>query len=232
MGLQRSVSPNIIGITSFHDILMAVLSLVVFFLLFLSCFIVVEQKMALGQSFLESLFLEYCWTIGPSLIIIGILIPSIKNLYVLEEAVGVFRGSGIFVKIVGHQWYWSYRYLWQTQNSLPAFEVQFDSFLKTRTSGANRLLSVDNHLPVPCKQGIKVGVTSEDVIHSWSVPELGLKLDAIPGRINFMGLLACKSGVFYGQCSELCGISHSIMPIQVVSYRLSDFLLHILTRSF
>lgn len=162
------------------------------------------------QSFRENLLLEYIWAIFPSIVIFLILVPSLYLLYSLEENMD----PKLNIKVIGHQWFWSYEF-----DSLDLeLSFEFDSNLipeSDLTMGAKRLLEVDNRLYLPINVPLRILITSSDVLHSWAVPELGIKVDAVPGRLNDCITLIRRPGVFYGQCSELCGVGHGFMPIVV-----------------
>lgn len=168
------------------------------------------------QTFRENLLLEYLWATFPSLVIFLILIPSLYLLYSLEERVD----PKFYIKVIGHQWFWTYEFdVYDLE-----LDFQYDSNLVLEADlaqGAKRLLEVDRRLYLPVNVPLRILITSSDVLHSWAVPELGIKVDAVPGRLNDALTLIRRPGVFYGQCSELCGVGHGFMPIVVeaVSYR-------------
>ena len=169
-----------------------------------------EKDILSAQSFRDNILLEYLWAIFPSLIIFLILIPSLYLLYSLEENLQ----PKFNVKVIGHQWFWSYEFDVYDLN----LAVEFESNLVPEsdlTLGARRLLEVDNRLYLPVNVPLRILVTSTDVLHSWAVPEMGIKVDAVPGRLNDAVTLIRRPGVFYGQCSELCGVGHGFMPIVV-----------------
>jgi cytochrome c oxidase subunit 2 len=151
--------------------------------------------------------LEIVWTITPSFVLVGIAIPSFALLYSMDELVEPM----VTLKVIGYQWYWSYEYI----NS--KFEdLKFDSYMITEDSlqvGDRRLLEVDNKVWVPVDTPVRVIVTAADVLHCWALPALGVKMDCVPGRLNQTGFFAKQTGIFYGQCSELCGVNHGFMPI-------------------
>ena len=162
------------------------------------------------EKFRENLLLEYIWAIFPSLVIILILIPSLYLLYSLEENMD----PKFTMKVIGHQWFWSYEF----HNEGLGINYQYESNLipeQDLENGAKRLLEVDNKFYLPVNVPVRILVTSSDVLHSWAVPELGIKVDAVPGRLNDCITLIRRPGIFYGQCSELCGVGHGFMPIAV-----------------
>lgn len=171
--------------------------------------------------------LELVWTIVPTFILLAIAVPSFSLLYSIDEVIDPL----MTIKIVGHQWYWSYelsdlslRHL----TMLGEFDgVNFDSYMlpvDELDTGGLRLLEVDNFVVFPTRVHIRLLITSADVIHCWSVPSLGVKVDAVPGRLNQAAVYVKRPGVFFGQCSELCGVDHGFMPICVMAVdNISDF---------
>lgn len=163
----------------------------------------------LDQFLLESQPLELFWTIVPSFILIFIGLPSIRLLYLLDE---VYKPS-ITLKTIGHQWYWSYEYS-------DFLNLEFDSYITPSSERENfnfRLLDVDNRTIIPINTQIRTLVTAADVLHSWTVPALGVKVDAVPGRLNQVNFLTNRPGIFFGQCSEICGANHRFIPICIES---------------
>jgi cytochrome c oxidase subunit 2 len=161
--------------------------------------------------------LEIIWTITPSIILMFIALPSFALLYALDEVID----PALTVKVIGNQWYWSY------EITDPLFDEKFDSYLVPETElslGSLRLLEVDNPLLLPTKTHIRFIVTSVDVLHSFTIPSLGFKVDAVPGRLNQISAFINRSSIFYGQCSELCGVNHGFMPITIKALPLSEFL--------
>ena len=165
--------------------------------------------------------LELVWTITPAFVLIAIAFPSFKLLYMMDEVIA----PSLTVKVVGHQWYWSYEmsdFITESGDS-----IEFDSYMVPESDlelGQFRLLDVDNPLVVPADCHVRLIVTGADVLHSYAVPSLGLKLDAIPGRLNQVSFLAEREGIYYGQCSEICGVWHGFMPITIDAVSTPDFL--------
>lgn len=152
--------------------------------------------------------LEIIWTLVPAVILVLIALPSFRLLYLMDDILN----PDMSIKVIGHQWYWSYSYLNINNNEI----IEFDSYMnKDLNIGGLRNLDVDEHLILPSNTYLRFLITSTDVIHSWALPGLGIKMDAIPGRINQIGLEVYRPGVYYGQCSEICGQAHSFMPIVV-----------------
>jgi cytochrome c oxidase subunit 2 len=161
--------------------------------------------------------LEIVWTIIPAFVLIAIAIPSFALLYSIDELVD----PTLTIKVIGHQWYWSYEYSDYLEGDL-----MFDSYMIPEdelAEGQLRLLEVDRKLWLPTFTHIRVLVTADDVIHSWAIPSLGVKMDALPGRLNQVSLFIKREGVFYGQCSELCGVNHGFMPIAIKAVPINLF---------
>lgn len=197
------MSPIIRQLIFFHDhiiiILVLIITVVGFILvsLFFSSYI--------NRALLENQFIEIIWTILPALILLFIAFPSLHLLYLLDE----INYPSLTIKVLGHQWYWRYEYsdfknLEFDSYILPSEELKLRGF---------RTLEVDNRVKVPLLVQTRVLVSASDVIHSWTVPRLGVKVDAIPGRLNQLRFLAERAGVVYGQCSEICGANHRFIPI-------------------
>nr|YP_009444532.1 cytochrome c oxidase subunit II [Microceramus pontificus]ASP44434.1 cytochrome c oxidase subunit II [Microceramus pontificus] len=163
----------------------------------------------------EAQTLEIVWTIIPALFLIWLAIPSLRLLYLLDEQ----ANSSNTLKTIGHQWYWSYEMPYISDLSYDSYMVQESDLSK----GEYRLLEVDNRTCVPLGVETSVITTSADVIHAWALPSLGLKMDSVPGRLNLMSMKPEVPGVYYGQCSEICGANHSFMPITVEVITLKDF---------
>lgn len=165
--------------------------------------------------------IEIAWTIAPSLILLLIAIPSFALLYSLDEVVD----PAVTIKAIGHQWYWSYEY--SDYNQTDDSSIAFDSYMIPDDDlqvGAFRLLEVDNRVVLPVNTHIRVIITAADVLHSWAIPSLGVKCDAVPGRLNQTPVFLKREGIFYGQCSELCGANHAFMPIVVEAVSLENYI--------
>lgn len=190
-------SPVIEQLIFFHDHSIIIIILITSITLYIILNIILNTFSY--RFIIEGQEIETLWTIIPALILIYIALPSLRLLYLIEES---FFPS-ISTKIIGHQWYWSYEY--------PDFNVEFDSFIIPREELLNnnfRLLEVDNRFILPYNTNIRIIISSNDVIHSWTVPSLGLKIDAVPGRLNQISSFANRPGIFFGQCSEICGANH------------------------
>jgi len=166
-------------------------------------------------------FIEVAWTVTPSIILMIIAIPSFALLYSMDEVVD----PAITIKAIGHQWYWTYEY--SDYSNSDDQSIVFDSYMIPEDDlqpGQLRLLEVDNRIVVPVNTHVRVIITGADVLHSWAVPSLGIKTDAVPGRLNQANFFLQREGVFYGQCSELCGVNHGFMPIVVEGVSLDDYI--------
>nr|YP_010839103.1 cytochrome c oxidase subunit II [Raivuna sinica]WGG26900.1 cytochrome c oxidase subunit 2 [Raivuna sinica] len=168
----------------------------------------------INKNIMENQILETLWTILPAIILVFIALPSIKILYLMEEMINPW----ITIKIIGHQWYWSYEYS-------DLNKKEFESYMKPMNEKNNfRLIEVDNRMTIPFSTQTRLIVTSSDVIHSWTIPAAGVKMDAVPGRLNQMSMIIKKPGLFFGQCSEICGTNHSFMPITLESINMKQFM--------
>ena len=197
----------------FHDHSMAILFSITCVILYNIITLLLPFSIV-NRFFLEDHIVETLWTIFPMFILVFIGLPSLSLLYLIDE-VGL---PSLTVKVTGHQWYWRYEYS-------DFVEKEFDSFMLS-IDGADsqfRLLDVDRRLSLPMLVDIRVLVTSMDVIHAWTVPSLGVKVDAIPGRLNQLRFIISQSGLYFGQCSEICGANHRFIPIVLESIRFSDF---------
>nr|YP_009536361.1 cytochrome c oxidase subunit II [Ornithodoros hermsi]AYN50639.1 cytochrome c oxidase subunit II [Ornithodoros hermsi] len=213
LSFPNSNSPIMEQLIFFHDHTMTIIILITLITLYMILNVI--SNTFTSRFLMEGQEIETLWTIIPTIILIYIALPSLRLLYLMEES---FSPS-ISMKITGHQWYWTYEY--------PDFNLEFDSFmtpLNENQFSNFRLLDVDNRLIFPLNMSMRMLITSADVIHSWSLPTLGLKMDAVPGRLNQVSTMANRSGIFYGQCSEICGANHSFMPISMEITTLNNFL--------
>ena len=190
----------------------------VFYILSRACYSFDESRHVKSVPFVHGTLIEILWTVAPSLILLVVAVPSFALLYSVDEVVDPV----ITLKVVGHQWYWSYEY---SDYSSEENAINFDSYIIAEDDlelGHLRLLEVDNRVVLPDETHVRILVTAADVLHSWAVPSLGVKMDACPGRLNQTAVFPNREGVFYGQCSEICGVNHGFMPIVVESVN-SDF---------
>nr|YP_010533739.1 cytochrome c oxidase subunit II [Sabethes tarsopus]UXX46890.1 cytochrome c oxidase subunit II [Sabethes tarsopus] len=214
LGLQNSLSPLMEQLNFFHDhtililIMITILIAYIMFMLFFNKF--TNRYLLHGQT------IEIIWTILPAIILMFIAFPSLRLLYLLDE----INSPLITLKAIGHQWYWSYEY----SNFL---NLEFDSYMiptdNLETNGF-RLLDVDNRIILPYNNQIRILITASDVLHSWTIPSLGIKIDATPGRLNQTNFFMNQPGLFFGQCSEICGANHSFMPIVIESIPMNYFI--------
>lgn len=171
---------------------------------------------------LERQIIECIWTIIPAIILIQIAMPSLLLLYMLDESID----SSLTIKVLGHQWYWSYEYtdFWSIRSNV---QIEFDSYIIPQNEleiNIFRLLDVDNRTIIPYKIHIRILISSADVLHAWTVPSLGVKADAMPGRLNQVKFIRQRPGIFFGQCSEICGANHRFMPIVIEIVNINYFL--------
>jgi cytochrome c oxidase subunit 2 len=197
-------------ITEFHNLLLIVEVAIVVFVLFLMLYIIVKFNSKSNpepSKTTHNTALEVIWTVVPIVILMVLAVPSMKLLFFMDKA----QNPEMTLKITGHQWYWSYQY---PDNGGFEFESRIipDDEIKP---GQRRLLEVDNQVVIPVNTEIRLLMTSEDVIHNWAIPSFGVKMDTVPGRTNESWIKVTKPGVYYGQCSELCGVNHGFMPIAV-----------------
>ena len=226
LGFQDSAAPGFTGIETLHNTIgfyLILISVSVFWVLFNIIYYYRNNKNPISYKyFTHGSIVEFVWTIIPALILLAIAGPSFELLYIMDEVLS----PTLTIKVVGHQWYWSYEYSDFITESGDA--IDFDSYMIPESDlelGQFRLLDVDNRMIVPVDCHIRLIVTGSDVIHSFAVPSLGLKLDAVPGRLNQVSFIAERIGTFYGQCSEICGVWHGFMPICVESVSDNDFLI-------
>nr|UZG66031.1 cytochrome c oxidase subunit 2 [Sclerotia substriata] len=204
---QDSISPLMEQLTFFQDHTMMILVMITLIVLYIM--VSMMKNKYINRLLLEGEMIEMMWTIAPAVTLIIIALPSLQMLYLLDE----INLPLISVNSIGHQSYWSYEL-----SDFKKFE--FDSYMipiEDLKLHPFRLLEVDNRLPPPINTQIRLMVTSTDVIHSWTIPSSSVKFDATPGRLNQMTFFMNRIGVFFGQCSEICGTNHSFMPVVVES---------------
>nr|UBD07345.1 cytochrome c oxidase subunit II [Synapturanus sp. MZUSP 159215] len=213
LGLQNAASPIMEELLHFHDhALMAILLISILVLYIISTLMTTKLS---NTNTIDAQEIELVWTIMPAIILVAMALPSLRILYLMDET----NDSNITFKAIGHQWYWTYEYSDFT-------DILFDSYMiqtKDLSPGLLRLLEVDNRLTLPTGLSTRAIITADDVLHSWTLPSLGVKIDAIPGRLNQTSFMISHSGLFYGQCSEICGANHSFMPIVLEAIPTNDF---------
>nr|QZZ18217.1 cytochrome c oxidase subunit II [Hasora schoenherr] len=211
---QNGASPLMEQIIFFHDHTLIILIMITILVGYLMMSLFFNKF--INRFLLEGQMIELIWTILPAITLIFIALPSLRLLYLLDE----LNNPLITLKSIGHQWYWSYEYS-------DFGNIEFDSYMIQSSDLNNngfRLLDVDNRISLPMNNQIRILVTATDVIHSWTIPSLGVKVDANPGRLNQTNFFINRPGIFYGQCSEICGANHSFMPIVIESISIKNFI--------
>nr|AID52320.1 cytochrome c oxidase subunit II [Rondotia menciana] len=214
LNLQNSASPLMEQMIFFHDHTLIILIMITTLVSYLMMNLFFNKY--INRFLLEGQMIELIWTILPAFTLIFIALPSLRLLYLLDE----LNNPLITLKSIGHQWYWSYEYS-------DFYNIEFDSYMINSNNLKNnefRLLDVDNRIILPMNNQIRIMVTSTDVIHSWTIPSLGVKIDANPGRLNQTNFFINRPGMFFGQCSEICGANHSFMPIVIESISIKNFI--------
>nr|YP_009350327.1 cytochrome c oxidase subunit II [Microcerotermes crassus]AQP26825.1 cytochrome c oxidase subunit 2 [Microcerotermes crassus]AQP27042.1 cytochrome c oxidase subunit 2 [Microcerotermes crassus]AQP27246.1 cytochrome c oxidase subunit 2 [Microcerotermes crassus] len=214
MTLQDSASPVMEQLIFFHDHALMIM-LMIITAVFYTMISIIQNKQT-SRFILEGQMIETIWTIAPAIILIFIAIPSLRLLYLMDE----IHNPVMTLKTVGHQWYWSYEYSDFTKLEFDSYMVQQEDQL----IDTFRLLDTDNRIVLPMNSPIRMIVTAADVLHSWTVPSLGVKTDATPGRLNQVSFTINRPGLLYGQCSEICGANHSFMPIVIESVSTNQFI--------
>nr|UOU85190.1 cytochrome c oxidase subunit II [Cephalops aeneus] len=212
--LQNSSSPLMEQLIFFHDHTLMILLMITILVGYLMTMLFFNKFT--NRYLLHGQTIEIIWTILPAIILLFIAFPSLKLLYLLDE----INEPTITLKSIGHQWYWSYEYSDFTN-------LEFDSYMIPSNELNNemfRLLDVDNRIILPMNSQIRILVTAADVIHSWTIPSLGVKIDGTPGRLNQSNFMINRPGLFFGQCSEICGANHSFMPIVIESINTNSFI--------
>nr|YP_009493656.1 cytochrome c oxidase subunit 2 [Codonopsis lanceolata]AWN57601.1 cytochrome c oxidase subunit 2 [Codonopsis lanceolata] len=224
LGFQDGATPIMQGIIDLHhDIFFFLIMILVLVLWILvrALWLFSSKRNPIPQRIVHGTTIEILRTIFPSIILMFIAIPSFALLYSMDEVV---VDPAITIKAIGHQWYWTYEY--SDYNSSDEESLTFDSYMIPEDDlelGQLRLLEVDNRVVVPANCHLRLIVTSADVPHSWAVPSLGVKCDAVPGRLNQVSISVLREGVYYGQCSEICGTNHAFMPIVVEAVSMKDY---------
>jgi cytochrome c oxidase subunit 2 len=219
LNLQEGIRVTIELLNYFHDYMIVILILIMTFVTYMFGYVSVRPY--IDKYTVDSHVLETVWTVVPMFILLFMAFPSLYLLYLIEEV----SKPSLSVKVVGHQWYWEYQY----SNSW--FNHSFDSYIVQELRDAPLFynLDVDNRLVLPTLANILFLITSADVLHSWTVPTLGIKVDACPGRLNYLTAKTIYSGVYYGQCREICGSNHSFMPIVLEFVPMRNYLSYIRT---
>nr|YP_010140067.1 cytochrome c oxidase subunit II [Nacolus tuberculatus]QQK57723.1 cytochrome c oxidase subunit II [Nacolus tuberculatus] len=211
--MQDANSPLMEQLILFHDHTMIIIMMITVMVTYVMLSMLTNKY--INRNLLESQMIEMIWTLIPAIMLVFIALPSLKILYLIEENIN----PAITIKAIGHQWFWSYEYS-------DFKKIEFESYMKPVKEmmiEEFRLLEVDNRMIMPFNVKARILVSSTDVIHSWTVPSLGIKIDASPGRINQGNMLINRPGLFFGQCSEICGSNHSFMPISVEMVNMKMF---------
>jgi len=226
---QDAASPSFEGIVDLHNRIMFYLVVILFGVSWVLLSLIINFNKSKNKLVYRHLnhgtLIELIWTVGPALVLVAIAFPSFKLLYLMDEVID----PAMTVKVTGHQWYWEYEYadFLNEENET----INFDSYMKNETSlekGELRMLEVDNPVILPIDTHIRFIITAADVLHDWAVPSLALKVDACPGRLNQASVIIERVGLYYGQCSEICGVLHSSMPIKIEAVDVEKFFTWIL----
>nr|AWV83278.1 cytochrome oxidase subunit II [Meimuna iwasakii] len=213
INMQDSMSPLMEQLTFFHDHTLIVLIIITMIVSYMMFMLFINKL--INRFLLENQLIEFIWTFLPALMLVFIALPSLRLLYLMDEV----NYPLLTLKIIGHQWYWSYEYS-------DFVNIEFDSYMKPSFDlmmNEFRLLDVDNRIILPYNVQSRLLISSFDVIHSWAMPSMGLKVDAVPGRLNQISILINRPGLSFGQCSEICGANHSFMPIVIESVDIKSF---------
>nr|YP_008592442.1 cytochrome c oxidase subunit II [Eusthenes cupreus]AFY16808.1 cytochrome c oxidase subunit II [Eusthenes cupreus] len=212
--LMDANSPLMEQLTMFHDHTIMILTMITVMVAYIM--VTMMYNKMINRYLLDGQTIELIWTMMPAITLVFIALPSLRLLYMIDE----MNMPTMTLKVIGHQWYWSYEY--SDFNN-----IEFDSYMKPTNeleSSDLRLIDVDNRTVLPMNSQIRVLITAADVLHSWAVPSLGIKIDAVPGRLNQGSTNINRPGLMYGQCSEICGANHSFMPIVVESVPMNKFI--------
>nr|YP_009485632.1 cytochrome c oxidase subunit II [Tapeinus singularis]AVZ00768.1 cytochrome c oxidase subunit II [Tapeinus singularis] len=214
LGLQDANSPLMEQLIFFHDHTLMILTMITILVSYMMSTVLFNKLT--NRFLLEGQNIELVWTVLPAITLIFIALPSLRILYLMDE----INNPLITIKSIGHQWYWSYEY--SDFNN-----IEFDSYMKPLNDLENndfRLLDVDNRIILPMNTQTRILVTAADVLHSWTIPSIGVKIDATPGRLNQGTFSLNRPGLMFGQCSEICGSNHSFMPIVIESVSPTQFI--------
>jgi cytochrome c oxidase subunit 2 len=220
IGMQDAASPSATHIHAFHNYMLWIISGITVFVMALLAYVMLrfnKRANPVPQKFSHNVLIEVIWTVIPVVILIFIIVPSFKLLYYTDRT----QDPEMTLKITGYQWYWGYEYPDHDGINFMSYMIPDDEIDKEK--GQKRLLSTDTHVVLPVDTNIQILVTAADVLHAWAVPALGIKIDAVPGRLNETWVRINKPGIYYGQCSELCGKDHSFMPIEIHAVPKEEF---------
>lgn len=223
-GFQDPATPVMEGIVNLHNDIMFFLVVIgglTFWVLFRVVYGFDESRNTLPSKTVHGTTIEIVWTITPALVLMIIAVPSFALLYAMDEIID----PAITLKVIGHQWYWSYEY--SDYHTVGTEPLAFDSYMLPEEDlepGNLRLLEVDNRIVLPVDTHVRMIITAADVLHCWAMPSFGVKMDACPGRLNQTSIFIKREGTYYGQCSEICGVNHGFMPIVVDAVSLEDYI--------
>ena len=212
--IQDAASPIILQLISFHDHTLIILTLVITVVSYALISLGINKYT--NRYLIDAQQIETIWTIVPAIILLFLALPSLRLLYLTDEV----SNPRLTLKAIGHQWYWRYEYTDFTNLDIDSYIVQPEDL----SIGEYRLLEVDNRVALPINIETRILVTAADVIHAWTVPSLGVKVDAVPGRLNQLGFTITIPGIYYGQCSEICGANHSFIPISIEAISIKSFI--------
>ncbi len=218
MNFQEAATPVAEKLHELHNWLLVVITVITLFVMGLLLYVMVrfrESRNPVPSKTAHHTMIEVLWTVVPVLILVGIAIPSFRLLYLQDR----IENADMTIKAIGRQWYWSYEYPDHGNFTFDAYMVK-DADLKP---GQMRLLEVDNAVVVPVDTNVRLYTTASDVLHAWTIPAFGIKIDAVTGRLNESWFRVTKPGTYYGQCSELCGVGHAFMPITVRAVSKAEF---------
>jgi len=218
LGLQDAFSPVAHDMHDFHNLLLVIITAISIFVLLLLIYVVVRFNRKANPNpskTSHNTVIDIVWTVVPIMILIAIAVPSFNLLYKGDR----IENADMTLKAIGYQWYWGYEYVDEDELAFEAVMLEDDELKE----GQPRLLATDNIIVLPIDTNIRLLVTAEDVLHSWAMPAFGVKLDAVPGRLNETWMRIEKEGMYYGQCSELCGARHGFMPIAVKAVSKEDY---------
>lgn len=218
VGFQEAASPSMERIVDFHNLLLWLITAISLFVLALLVIVVVrfnEKANPTPSKTTHNTMIEVIWTAVPVIILVWLFIPS-YNLMVTNDRV---EDADMTVKVIGHQWYWSYEY---PDHGNFTFDANM-TFAEDLEDKSLRMMETDNHVVLPVGKKVRLLFTADDVLHSWGIPALGIKLDAVPGRLNETWVEITKPGMYYGFCSELCGVNHSYMPVAIEAVSEEEF---------
>lgn len=231
ISFQDPATPVMEGIVVLHHdllFLLTIIGIAVGWILAKTTYLFYHVKNPIPSQITHNTAVEIVWTITPSLILMIIAIPSFALLYSIDEVID----PSVTLKVIGKQWFWSYEYCDFIDKLNKT--IQFDSYMVAEADldeGQLRLLEVDNRVVLPIYTHIRILITSGDVLHSWAIPSLGVKTDACPGRLNQVSLFIKREGVFFGQCSELCGVNHGFMPIVIEAVPIEKYIKWVLLQT-